>query len=211
MATKSTSKSASAGTEADTSTAKKSEGKAAPGLAGFSLPDAKQLQALAKSLTPEQAFQLYRQNAKLALDVIEAAIENTEKVRRLQFEGEEKARSMQKKATRQVAEAGDVKALVAGGQTLSKEAVEQAMAYWGQMFELVVDMQKQLFNLMQTQMTGLPGAKEAKAAMAMMPDLRQTQNLVNAFQGVMASSGSAVETMQKMMTDFAKLMPGVKR
>ncbi len=207
MATKSTSKSASAANEADSSSAKKTEAKAA----AFALPDAKQLQALAKSLTPEQAFQLYRQNAKLALDVIEAAIASTEKVRRLQFEGEEKARSMQKKATRQVAEAGDVKALMASGQVLSKEAVEQAMAYWGQMFELVVDMQKQLFSLMQTQMTGLPGAKEAKAAMAMMPDLRQTQNLVNAFQGVMASSGSAVETMQKMMTDFAKLMPGAKR
>ena len=207
MATKSTSKSASAANEAESSSAKKTEAKAA----AFALPDAKQLQALAKSLTPEQAFQLYRQNAKLALDVIEAAIANTEKVRRLQFEGEEKARSMQKKATRQVAEAGDVKALMASGQVLSKEAVEQAMAYWGQMFELVVDMQKQLFSLMQTQMTGLPGAKEAKAAMAMMPDLRQTQNLVNAFQGVMASSGSAVETMQKMMTDFAKLMPGAKR
>ena len=207
MATKSTSKSASAANEADSSSAKKTDAKAA----AFALPDAKQLQALAKSLTPEQAFQLYRQNAKLALDVIEAAIANTEKVRRLQFEGEEKARSMQKKATRQVAEAGDVKALMASGQVLSKEAVEQAMAYWGQMFELVVDMQKQLFSLMQTQMTGLPGAKEAKAAMAMMPDLRQTQNLVNAFQGVMASSGSAVETMQKMMTDFAKLMPGAKR
>ena len=207
MATKSTSKSASAANEADSSSAKKTEAKAA----AFALPDAKQLQALAKSLTPEQAFQLYRQNAKLALDVIEAAIASTEKVRRLQFEGEEKARSMQKKATRQVAEAGDVKALMSGGQALSKEAVEQAMAYWGQMFELVVDVQKQLFSLMQTQMTGLPGAKEAKAAMAMMPDLRQTQNLVNAFQGVMASSGSAVETMQKMMTDFAKLMPGAKR
>lgn len=207
MATKSTSKSASAANEADSSSAKKTDAKAA----AFALPDAKQLQALAKSLTPEQAFQLYRQNAKLALDVIEAAIASTEKVRRLQFEGEEKARSMQKKATRQVAEAGDVKALMASGQVLSKEAVEQAMAYWGQMFELVVDMQKQLFSLMQTQMTGLPGAKEAKAAMAMMPDLRQTQNLVNAFQGVMASSGSAVETMQKMMTDFAKLMPGAKR
>ena len=207
MATKSTSKSASAANEAESSSAKKTEAKAA----AFALPDAKQLQALAKSLTPEQAFQLYRQNAKLALDVIEAAIANTEKVRRLQFEGEEKARSMQKKATRQVAEAGDVKALMASGQVLSKEAVEQAMAYWGQMFELVVDVQKQLFSLMQTQMTGLPGAKEAKAAMAMMPDLRQTQNLVNAFQGVMASSGSAVETMQKMMTDFAKLMPGAKR
>ncbi len=207
MATKSTSKSASAANEADSSSAKKTDAKAA----AFALPDAKQLQALAKSLTPEQAFQLYRQNAKLALDVIEAAIASTEKVRRLQFEGEEKARSMQKKATRQVAEAGDVKALMSGGQALSKEAVEQAMAYWGQMFELVVDVQKQLFSLMQTQMTGLPGAKEAKAAMAMMPDMRQAQNLVNAFQGVMTSSGSAVETMQKMMTDFAKLMPGAKR
>ena len=55
----------------------------------FTLPDATQLAKYAKTLTPEQAFELYRANAKLALDVIDAAIESTAKMRRLQFEGEE--------------------------------------------------------------------------------------------------------------------------
>jgi len=177
----------------------------------FAMPDAKQLAAYAKTLTPEQAFELYRQNAKLALDVIDAAIESTAKVRRLQFEGEEKARSMQRKAARNAAEAGDVPALMAAGQTVSQEAVEQAMAYWGQMFDLVVEIQKRLFTLMEDQMSGVPGVKEAKAAMAMMPDLSQTQNLVSALQGVMSSGGTAFESMQRVMGDFAKMMPGVKR
>ena len=177
----------------------------------FAMPDAKQLAAYAKTLTPEQAFELYRQNAKLALDVIDAAIESTAKVRRLQFEGEEKARSMQRKAARNAAEAGDVPALMAAGQTVSQEAVEQAMAYWGQMFDLVVEIQKRLFALMEDQMSGVPGVKEAKAAMAMMPDLSQTQNLVSALQGVMSSGGTAFESMQRVMGDFAKMMPGLKR
>ena len=177
----------------------------------FTMPDAKELATFAKTLTPEQAFDLYRQNAKLALDVIDAAIESTAKVRRLQFEGEEKARTMQKKAARNAAEAGDMPALMAAGQTVSQEAVEQAMAYWGQMFDLVVEVQKRLFSLMEDQMSGVPGVKEAKAAMAMMPDMRQTQNLVSALQGVMSSGGTAFESMQRVMGDFAKMMPGVKR
>ena len=132
-------------------------------------------------------------------------------MRRLQFEGEEKARSMQRKAARNAAEAGDVPALMAAGQTVSQEAVEQAMAYWGQMFDLVVEIQKRLFTLMEDQMSGVPGVKEAKAAMAMMPDLSQTQNLVSALQGVMSSGGTAFESMQRVMGDFAKMMPGLKR
>jgi hypothetical protein len=52
--------------------------------------------------------------------VIDAAIESTAKVRRLQFEGEEKARTMQKKAARNAAEAGDMPALMAAGQTVSQ-------------------------------------------------------------------------------------------
>ena len=119
----------------------------APGM--FALPDAAQLAEYAKTLTPEQAFELYRANAKLALDVIDAAIESTAKMRRLQFEGEETARTMQKKAARRAAEAGDVPALMAAGQSVSQEAVERSMAYWGQMFELVVEIQKRLFALME--------------------------------------------------------------
>jgi phasin family protein len=211
MATKPTSKGESAGAEASTTTAGKTGAKGVGLPTMFPMPDPKQLAAFAKALTPEQAFQLYRQNAKLALDVIDAALESTAKVRRLQFEGEEKARAMQKKVTRHAAEADDPKALIAAGQTVSKEAVEQAMVYWGQMFELVVDVQKRLFTLMQDQMTGLPGAKEAKAAMGLLPDLRQTQNLISALQGVMTSGGSAFESMQRVVGDFAKMMPGTKR
>jgi len=176
----------------------------------FTLPDATQLAKYAKTLTPEQAFELYRANAKLALDVIDAAIESTAKMRRLQFEGEESARTMQKKAARRAAEAGDVPTLMAAGQSASQEAIERSMAYWGQMFDLVVEMQKRLFALMENQMSDVPGVKQAKAAMAMMPDMTKMQNVVSAMQGVMSSGGSAFESMQKVMGDFAR-MSGVKR
>jgi len=173
------------------------------------------LSKMAKLMTPEQAFELYRANAKIALDVINAAIESTAKLRRLQFEGEEQARSMQQKAARHAAEAGDAKALVAAGQSVTQEAVEKAMHYWGQMFEMIVEMQKRLFALMEEQMSGVPGAKEAKAMMAMMPDLKQAQNLVSAMQGVMSSGGSAFSSMQRLMGDLARSaqqsMPGGKR
>jgi hypothetical protein len=68
----------------------------------FTMPDAAQLSKYAKTLTPEQAFELYRANARIALDVIDAAIDSTAKMRKLQFEGEEThARSRRKRrATR---------------------------------------------------------------------------------------------------------------
>ena len=142
--------------------------------------------------------------------MIDAAIESTAKMRKLQFEGEESARTMQRKAARRAAEAGDMPALMAAGQSVTQEAVEKSMAYWGQMFELVVEIQKRLFTLMEDQMSGMPGVKQAKTAMAMMPDLTQIQNVVSAMQGVMSSGGSAFESMQKVMGDFAR-MSGVKR
>jgi len=176
----------------------------------FAMPDAAKLAEYAKTLTPEQAFELYRANARLALDVIDAAIESTAKMRRLQFEGEETARTMQKKAARRAAEAGDVPSLMAAGQSVTQEAVERSMAYWGQMFELVVEIQKRLFTLMEDQMAGVPGVKQAKAAMAMMPDMTKMQNIVQAMQGVMSSGGSTFESRQKVMNDFAR-MTGAKR
>ena len=187
----------------------KSETKSAPAGAGmFTMPDAGQLAKYAKTLTPEQAFELYRANARLALDVINAAIDSTAKMRKLQFEGEETARTIQRKAARHAAEAGDVPALMAAGQSVTQEAVERSMAYWGQMFELVVEIQKRLFTLMENQMADVPGVKQAKAAMAMMPDLTKMQNVVSAMQGVMSSGGSAFESMQKVMGDFARLSSG---
>ena len=59
-----------------------------------------------KMMTPEQAMDLYKANAKMALDIINAAIENTTKLRRLQFEGEEESRAMGRKAARAVARGG---------------------------------------------------------------------------------------------------------
>ena len=170
---------------------------------------------MARAITPEKAFELYKTNAKLALDVINTAIENTSRLRKLQFEGEEQSRSMQKKAIRHAAEADNPQSLVAAGQTVTQEAVEKAMQYWGEMFSMIVEMQKRLFALMEDQMAGVPGAKEAKAVMAMMPDMKQAQNLVTAMQGVMASGGPAFSSMQKVMGDFARMaqqsMPGGRR
>ena len=213
MATKSKAKSTAAPAAPKKPAAKKAKPEAkpaAPGAGMFAMPDAAQLAKYAKTLTPEQAFELYRANARLALDVIDAAIESTAKMRKLQFEGEETARTIQRKAARHAAEAGDVPALMAAGQSVTQEALERSMAYWGQMFELVVEMQKRLFTLMENQMSGVPGVKQAKAAMAMMPDLTKMQNVVSAMQGVMSSGGSAFESMQKVMGDFAKLT-GAKR
>jgi phasin family protein len=206
-------------------TAKKTARKAAPkaaapkaapsasAFAGFNpqMMSGMDLSKMAKLMTPEQAIDLYKANAKLALDVINAAIENTTKLRRLQFEGEEEARGLGRKAAKRAAEAGTPNEMMAAGQTASQEAVEHAMRYWGQMFEMIVEMQKRLFVMMEEQMAGVPGVKEAKAAMSMMPDLRQAQNVIQAMQGVVSSGGNAFESMQRVMGDFAKFVPGMKR
>lgn len=192
--------------------AAKSARQVPPPLPGANLGD---LSKMTKLLTPQQAFELYRANARMALDVINASIESAAKLRKLQYEGEEEARSMQKKAVRHAAEASDAQSLMAAGQAVTQEAVEKAMQYWGQMFEMIVEIQKRLFALMEQQMGDMPGAKEAKAALAMLPDLSQTQNLVRALQGVMSSGGSAFDSMQRVMGDFARMaqqsMPGVRR
>jgi phasin family protein len=188
----------------------KSATAAGPAAGMFKMPDPADLARYAKTLTPEQAFDLYRANAKLALDVIENAIESTARLRKLQFEGEEQARSMQKKAARRAAEATDVRELVAAGQTTTREAVEQSMAYWGEMFDLIVEMQKRLFTLMESQMADVPGVRQARAAMAMLPDVSQMQNVVSAMRNVVSSGGSAFEQMQKVMDDFTK-MSGLRR
>jgi phasin family protein len=209
MATKTSSKSKSKKTSR-ARTAKPASKSAAKAVRGtqFSMPGQmsfKDLPNIGKAITPEQAFELYKTNAKMALDVINAAIESTAKLRKLQFEGEEEARSMQKKAFRHAAEASDPQSLVAAGQSVTQEAVEKAMQYWEQMFEMIVEMQKRLFTLMEDQMSGVPGAKEAKAVMAMMPDIKQAQNLVRAMQGMMSSGGSAFSSMQRVMGDFARM------
>ena len=178
--------------------------------------DPKQLAAvdfskMAKMMTPEQAMDLYKANARMALEVINAAMENTSKLRRLQFEGEEESRAMGRKAAKRAAEAGTPDEMMAAGQTSSQEAMEHAMRYWGQMFDLISEMQKRLWVMMEEQMSGVPGVKEAKAAMSMMPDLRGAENVIKAMQGVVGAGGNAFESMQKVMGDFTKFMPGMKR
>ena len=101
--------------------------------------------------------------------------------------------------------------MMAAGQTSSQEAMEHAMRYWGQMFDLISEMQKRLWVMMEEQMSGVPGVKEAKAAMSMMPDLRGAQNVIKAMQGVVGAGGNAFESMQKVMGDFTRYMPGLKR
>ncbi len=220
MAAKSKSKSTTS-TAARKSSARKAKPRAQPApkaapsaaekMAGmFQMPDPAELAKYAKTMTPQQAFELYRSNARLALEVIENAIESTAKLRKLQFAGEEQARSMQRKTARSAAEAGDVQSLMAVGQSAAQEAMEQSMQYWGQMFDLIVEIQKRLFSMLESQTAGLPGAKEAKAALAMMPDVTKFQNVVSAMQGVMSSGGSAFEQMQKVMGDFAR-MTGIRR
>ena len=44
-----------------------------------------------------------------------------------------------------------------------------------------------------------------------MPDLRQAQNVIKAMQGVVGAGGNAFESMQKVMGDFTKMMPGMKK
>lgn len=187
-------------------------GRASP-FAGLS--DPKQFDKLKQMMTPEQAFEMYRQNARLALEILDEAIESTARLRKLQFEGEEEARAFHKRTARRAAEAENPQALVAEGQTAGQEAMQKAMAYWSQMFDLVVEMQKRLFVIIENQMADVPGVKQARAAMGMLPDLSQAQNLVKAMQGVMTSGGSAFESMQRVMSDFTRMaqdsMPGMKR
>jgi phasin family protein len=209
-ARKTTKKSSSA---APAKPAAKKRAKAAPKKAAaagpaFAMPGMESFSKMPKALTPEQAIELYKANARLALDVINAAIDSTSKVRRLQFAGEEEARAMHKKAARSATEASDPQTLVEAGRGVAQEAVEKSMRYWGEMFELIVEIQKRLFMLIEDQASGMPGVKQAKAAMALMPDMSKMQNVVSAMQGVMSSGGSAFESMQKVMNDFAKMTPG---
>ncbi|MFO1284233.1 MAG: phasin family protein [Burkholderiales bacterium] len=170
---------------------------------------------MANMLTPEQAIELYKANARMALDVINAAIESTAKLRKLQFEGEEEARAFQKKAARSAAEARDPQSLMAASQGAAQEALEKSMRYWGEMFDLITEIQKRVFTLIEEQAEGVPGVKQAKAAMAMMPDLKPLTNVVDAMKGVVGSGGNAFDQMQKVLGDFARFaqssMPGGRR
>lgn len=160
---------------------------------------------MANLLTPEQAIELYKANARMALDVINAAIDNTAKLRKLQFEGEEQARAFGKRAARTAAEAKDPQSLMAAGQDVAHEALEKSMRYWGEMFDLIGEMQRRVFALIEEQSDGMPGVRQARAALATMPDLKPMQNVVEAMKGVMGSGGNALEQMQKVIGDFTRM------
>lgn len=160
---------------------------------------------MANMLTPEQAIELYKANARMALDVINAAIESTAKLRRLQYQGEEQARELHRKAAKSASEAKDAHSLMAVGQGAAQEALEKSMHYWGEMFDLITEIQKRVFTLIEDQASDMPGVKQAKAAMAALPDLKPMQNVVEAMKGVMGAGGNAFEHMQKVMADFTRM------
>ena len=175
------------------------------GKASFPMPGANvDVAKMAAMMTPEQAIELYKSNARMALDIVNAAIEATEKVRRKQFEGEETARAFHRKAVRSAAEARDPQSLMAVGQGAAQEALEKSMHYWGEMFDLITEIQKRVFTLIEEQTEGMPGVRQAKAAMAMMPDLKPLEDVVSAMRGVVTTGGQTFEQMQKVMADFAR-------
>jgi len=180
-----------------------------PGAAGIDMSK------MSGMVTPAQAIELYKANAQMALDIINAAIEGTAKVRRLQFAGEESARDFQRKAVKSATEARDPQSLMAASQGAAQEALEKSMHYWGEMFDLMTEIQRRLFTLIEEQAEGMPGVKQAKAAMAMMPDFKPLANVVDAMRGVVGSGTNAFEQMQKVMGDFARVaqhtMPGARR
>jgi len=224
MATRKTTKSSATAAPAAKKAAKRRKpaprrntGRAAPKMEfamppGMPFPDMSKMQNM---LTPEQAIDLYKANAAMALEIINTAIDGTARLRRKQFEGEEEVRTFQKKAAQSTASARDAQSLMQAGQGVASEALEKSMKYWGEMFDLITEIQKRLFTLMEQQAAGMPGVKQAKAALALMPDLKGMQNVVQAMQGVVGSGSNAFESMQKVMADFTKMaqnsIPGMKR
>jgi phasin family protein len=172
------------------------------------MPDFAAMAMVAKMMTPEQAIELYKANAALALEVINTAIEGTAQLRRKQLEGAVQASEFQQRHAQSAAQARDPQALVAAGRGAAQEAMERSLRYWSEMFDLIVEIQKRLFTLMEDQMEGVPGVKEARAAMAMLPDMGQMQKVVAAMQGVVSSGESTFASMQRVMGDFAKLAQG---
>ena len=172
------------------------------------IPDFAAMAKMAKMMTPEQAIELYKANAALALEVINTAIEGTAQLRRKQLEGAAQASEFQHRHAQSAAQARDPQALVAAGQGAAQEAMERSLRYWSEMFDLIVEIQKRLFTLMEEQMEGVPGLKETRAAMTMLPDMGQMQKVVSAMQGVVSSGESTFASMQRVMGDFAKLAQG---
>ena len=117
-------------------------------------------------------------------------------------------------AAKQQIEAGEI-GRVERFRAVSGDLAPPSLAFIRTSGGMFVDMQKRLFDIIENQMADVPGVKQARAAMGMLPDLSQAQNLVKAMQGVMTSGGSAFESMQRVMSDFTRMaqdsMPGMKR
>ena len=120
------------------------------------MPSFDDMQKMTKLMTPQQAIELYKANAKLALDVINAAIEGTARLRKRQYEAEEDAAEFQKKHAKSAAEANNPQALMAVGQGAAQEAMEKSMHYWGEMFDLIVEMQKVVSAMQNVVASGAP-------------------------------------------------------
>ena len=71
------------------------------------------------------------------------------------------------------------------------------------MFDLIVEMQKRLFALIEEQAEGMPVVKQAKAAMQMMPDLGPMQNVVEAMQRMVDNNvpGARIVTRDEVAHD----------
>lgn len=170
----------------------------------FALPDPAQFAKLAKVATPEQIIELYKANCKAALDIINATLEGTAKMRKLQYEGEEHARAMQQRTAKSIAGASHPNELMAVGSGYTQEAAQKAMQYWSEMFEVAIDMQKRLFGLMEEQMRGVPGFAQLKAATGMMPELGQAHQVVSAMQALLTQGNSAYAAMTKVVNDMTR-------
>jgi len=156
-------------------------------------------------MTPEQAFELYKANAKMALDVINAAIENTAK--------DAQGCSSRRRGSAIHAEKGDPsrggseRSAVAGrgGSERDTGSGREAMQYWQQMFEMIVEMQKPPFCADgRTDVRACPG-KGSQGGDG--DDARRPAGAkpVKAMQGVMSSGGSAFTSMQRVMGDLTRM------
>jgi hypothetical protein len=169
-----------------------------PGSAGVDLSK------MGGMVTPEQAIELYKANAQMALDIINAAIEGTAKVRRKQFEARRpRARSTRRPCGRR---RGARPAIADGGRAgRGAGSAREVDALLGR--DVRPDQRDPAPPVHADRGAGRgdAGVKQAKAAMAMLPDLKPIGNVVDAMRGVVGSGSNAFEQMQKVMGDFARL------
>ena len=52
--------------------------------------------------------------------------------------------------------------LMAAGQGAAQEAMEKSMHYWGEMFDLIAEIQKRVFTLIGEQTEGVPASRRRR-------------------------------------------------